>query len=57
MILKRWVEHFDELLNVHERELQEDTNVSGTQEDPEPAAKTEVIEIPIKKLRNNKAPG
>jgi hypothetical protein len=37
MILKRWAEHFDELLNVHELKLQESTIVNGTQEDTEPA--------------------
>jgi hypothetical protein len=57
MILKRWVGHFDELLNVHELELQESTIVNGIQEDTEPAPTTEEIEIAIKKLKNNKAPG
>jgi hypothetical protein len=57
MILKRWVEHFDEVLNVHELELQESSVVSGTQEDTEPAATIEEIEVAIKKLKNNKAPG
>jgi hypothetical protein len=55
MILKRWVEHFNELLSVHELELQESTVMNGTQEDTEPAI--EEIEIAIKKLKNNKAPG
>jgi hypothetical protein len=31
MILKMWVEHFVELLNVYELELQERTIVNGTQ--------------------------
>jgi hypothetical protein len=37
MILKRWVEHFDELLNAQKLEFQHSTNVNGTQEDTEPA--------------------
>jgi hypothetical protein len=57
MILKRWVEHFDELLNVHELELQESTIVNGTQEDTEPSPTIEEIELAIKNLKYNKAPG
>jgi hypothetical protein len=37
-------------------ELQERTIVNGTQEDTEPVPTIE-IEIAIKKLKNNKAPG
>jgi hypothetical protein len=48
---------FDELLNVHELELQESTIVNGTQEDTEPVPATEETEIAIEKLKNNKAPG
>jgi len=52
--VQRWVEHFDELLNAHEVELQESTIVNETRED---TATIEEIEIAIKKLKNNKAPG
>jgi hypothetical protein len=57
MILKSWVEHFHELLNVHELDLQQSTIVNGTQEDTEAAATIEEIERAIKKLKNNKAVG
>jgi hypothetical protein len=42
---------------VHELELQESSVVSGTQEDTEPAPTIEEIEVAIKKLKINKAPG
>jgi hypothetical protein len=47
-ILKKWVERFDELLNVHELES---IIVNGTQEDTEPASAIEEIEIAIKNLK------
>jgi hypothetical protein len=52
--VQRWVEHFDELLNAHEVELQESTIVNETRED---TATIEETEIAIEKLKNNKAPG
>jgi hypothetical protein len=56
MILGRWVEYFDELLNANVSDQSEDIESHEDQE-IEPPPTTEEMEAAIEKLKNNMAPG
>jgi hypothetical protein len=60
MILGRWVEYFDELLNANISEQSEDIHILESHEDQEivePPPTIAEVEAAVEKLKNNKAPG
>jgi hypothetical protein len=60
MILGRWVEHADELLNINVSDQWEDTTTIKSQENPETAEQiltTAEVEVAIKKPMNKNTPG
>jgi hypothetical protein len=60
MILGRWVEYFDELLNANVSDQSEDIGIMESHVDREivePPTTIAEVEAAIEKLKNNKAPG
>jgi hypothetical protein len=60
MILGRWVEYFDELLNTNVSDQSEDIGIMDSHEDREivePPPTIAEVEAATEKLKNNKAPG
>jgi hypothetical protein len=60
MILGRWVQYFDELLNANVSDQSEDIGIMESHENREivePPPTIAEVEAAMEKLRNNKAPG
>jgi hypothetical protein len=57
MIIRRWAEYFDELLNTNKKYRSKNITTLEIQENLEPMPTLEEVEAALKKLGNNKAPG